>query len=134
MPTKISGAATIEAWDEKPYLEMEDGKKLSRANIRLRYAGDLDGESTSESLMCYAADDAASYAGYEHFVGRIGDRQGSFVIQEVGTYDGSEARSDGEVVPGSGTGDFVGLQGRFTSVSTHDDYPNKPYTLEYELG
>lgn len=133
MPT-VSGTAAIESWDEKPYLEIEDGKKLSQASIRHRYEGDLDGESTSETLMCYTAEAAASYAGYEHFVGRIGDREGSFVVRSVGTYDGSEARSDGEVVPGSGTGDFVGLQGRYTSVSTHDDYPNQPYTFEYELG
>jgi hypothetical protein len=83
--------------------------------------------------MCYAADDAATYMGYEHFIGRIGQRTGSFVIQSTGTYDGKESRSEGDIVAGSGTGDFAGIRGRHTSVSTHSDYPNKPFTFEYDV-
>lgn len=133
MSTQISGAAAIETWDERTYREIDDGGKLTQATIRLKYTGDLEGESTSETLMCYAADDAATYMGFEHFTGRIGTRAGSFVIRETGTYDGTRARSEGEIVEGSGTGDFVGLRGRHRSVSTHADYPNKPFTLEYDL-
>ena len=133
MSTRISGAAAIEAWDEKPYRQIDDRRKLTQASIRLRYSGDLEGESTSETLMCYAADDAATFMGFEHFTGRIGERSGTFVIRETGTYDGTEARSEGEIVEGSGTGDFAGLRGRHSSVSTHADYPNKPFTLEYDL-
>jgi hypothetical protein len=133
MSTQISGAAAIETWDERTYREIDDGRKLTQATIRLQYTGDLEGESTSETLMCYAADDAATYMGFEHFTGRIGKRSGSFVIRETGTYDGTRARSEGEIVEGSGTGDFVGLRGRHSSVSTHADYPNKPFTLEYDL-
>lgn len=134
MSTQITGAAAIEAWDEQPYLEIDEGRKLTQASVRLKYAGDLDGESTSETLMCYAADDAATYMGFEHVTGRIGERSGTFVIRETGTFDGTEARSEGEIVEGSGTGDFVGLRGRHSSVSTHADYPNKPFTLEYDFG
>ena len=133
MTTHTSGAGAIESWDENPYLEIDDHRKLTQASIRLKYNGDWEGESTSETLMCYAADDATSYVGLEHFVGRIGERSGSFVIQSTGTYDGIQARSEGDVVPGSGTGDFAGIRGRHTSVSTHDDYPNKPFTFEYDL-
>lgn len=133
MTTHTSGAAEIAAWDEKPYQEIDDTRKLTQATIRLTYHGDWEGESTTESLMCYVADDDATYIGFEHFVGRIGDRSGSFVIRSSGRYDGTAARSEGEVVPGSGTGDFAGLRGRHASVSTHDDYPNKPFTFDYEL-
>ena len=134
MSEQIKGAAAIAAWDEEPYLQIDDGRKLTQARIRLTYTGDLEGESTSESLMCYTADDAATYMGFEHVTGRIGQRSGSFIIRETGTFDGTEARSEGEIVEGSGTGDFEGLRGRHSSVSTHADYPNKPFTLEYEFG
>ena len=133
MSIVTSGAGAIESWDEKPYLQIDDTRKLTQASIRLKYSGDWEGESTSETLMCYAADDAVTFMGYEHFTGRIGDRSGSFVIQSTGTYDGAEARSEGEVVAGSGTGDFAGIRGRHTSVSTHADYPNKPFTFEYDI-
>ena len=133
MSIHTSGTGAIETWDEKPYLQIDDQRKMTQASIRLKYSGDWQGESTSETLMCYAADDAVSFAGFEHFVGRIGDRSGSFVIQSTGVYDGTEARSEGEVVPGSGTGDFAGVRGRHTSVSTHGDYPNKPYTFDFDV-
>lgn len=133
MSIQTSGTGAIEAWDEKPYLQIDDQRKMTQASVRLKYSGDWEGESTSETLMCYAADDAVSYAGFEHFVGRIGERSGSFVIQSTGTYDGTEARSEGQVVPGSGTGDFAGIHGRHTSVSTHGDYPNKPFTFDFDI-
>ena len=133
MSTHTSGTGAIEAWDEKPYLQIDDQRKMTQASVRLKYSGDWEGESTSETLMCYAADDAVSYAGFEHFVGRIGDRSGSFVIQSTGTFDGTEARSEGQVVPGSGTDGFAGIRGHHTSVSTHSDYPNKPYTFDFDI-
>jgi Protein of unknown function (DUF3224) len=133
MSIQTSGTGAIEAWDEAPFLEIDDTRKMTRASIRYKFSGDWEGEATAESLMCYSADDAASYVGFEHFVGRIGERSGSFVVQISGTYDGTEARSEGEVVPGSGTGDFVGIRGRHTSVSTHDDYPNRPFTFEFDV-
>ena len=133
MSIHTSGTGAIETWDEKPYLQIDDQRKMTQASIRLKYSGEWEGESTSETLMCYAADDAVSFAGFEHFVGRIGDRSGSFVIQSTGTYDGTEARSEGQVVAGSGTGDFAGVRGRHTSVSTHGDYPNKPFTFDFDV-
>ena len=133
MSIQTSGTGAIEAWDEAPFLEIDDARKMTRASIRYKYSGDWEGEATAESLMCYSADDAATYVGYEHFVGRIGERSGSFVVQIAGTYDGTEARSEGEVVPGSGTGDFAGIRGRHSSVSTHGDYPNRPFTFEFDV-
>jgi hypothetical protein len=133
MTIHTSGAGAIESWDEQPILEIDDARKLTRATVRYKYSGDWEGEATAESLMCYAADDAATYVGYEHFVGRIGERSGGFVVQISGTYDGTEARSAGEVVAGSGTGDFAGIRGRHSSVSTHQDYPNRPFEFEFDV-
>ena len=133
MRTQISGKAAIAAWDEKPYVEIDEHRKLTQASIRLRYSGDIEGESRTETLMCYAADDDVTFTGFEHFVGRIGDREGSFVVYATGSYDGTTARSEGEIVAGSGTGGLAGLRGRQVSESTHGDYPNQPYTLEYDF-
>ena len=37
------------------------------------------------------------------------------------------------IVAGSSTDELTGIQGTAQSVSTHDDYPNMPLTLEYSF-
>jgi Protein of unknown function (DUF3224) len=133
MSPRMTGKYEIKSWDEKPYFEGENGAKLTRASITESIAGDFEGNTSTESLMCYSEDGAASYVSLMRFVGRIGDRSGSFVEQSTGTYDGTQASSTSVVVPGSGTDGFKGMTGRGSSVSTHDDYPFRPFTLDYEF-
>lgn len=131
---EVTGTYEIKSWDENPYAEEEDGGKLTRATITERVqVGELEGDAVTETLMCYTADGTASYAGFMRFVGRIGDRSGSFVEQSTGIYDGTQAKSTSVVVPGSGTGDLKGLRGEGTSESTSQDYPNRPFTLNYRF-
>jgi hypothetical protein len=132
MSTRVVGKYEIKSWDEKPYVEIEGGGKLTRTAVTESIAADdIEGETSSESLMCYAEDGTASYVGQLRFVGRVGDRSGSFVEQTTGSYDGKQAKSTSFVVPGSGTGDLRGMRGEGSSVSTHDDYPFRPFTLDY---
>src|SRR5919108_6125928 len=102
----------IEEWDEKPYAEMEDGRKLTQASVRQALSGGIEGEGEVEWLMCYRADQTADFVGLESIVGRIGDRSGSFVaLHSAGSFDGTVARGELSVVPGSGTGELQGLRG-----------------------
>ncbi len=124
----------IETWDEKPYRQLADGGKLTRADIVL--SGPADGlmSATSEGLMFYRADGTSSYVTVMHITGTLDGRQGSFVLQGHGSYDGTTARGQSHVVAGSGTGELAGLSGTAESVSTHDDYPFMPLTLKYDCG
>jgi Protein of unknown function (DUF3224) len=124
----------ITSWDEKPYRELPDGQKFTRADVALTgSAGDL-ASASFESLMFYRADGTASYVTLMHVTGTLGGRSGSFVLQGEGTFDGKAARGESRVVPGSGTDGFAGITGTAESVSTHDDYPFMPLTLRYSLG
>ena len=91
----------------------------------------IEARATWDALMYYAADGTSSYVGLMHVEGRLGDRSGSFVMEGTGAYDGKEARGESTVV--AATGDLGGLRGTGLSVSTHDDYPYMPLTLDYEL-
>lgn len=124
----------IESWDEKPYRELGDGGKLTRADVRL--SGPADGltSATFAALMFYRADGTSSYVTLMHVTGTLDGRAGSFVLQGHGTYDGKTARGQSQVVEGSGTGELAGLSGTGESVSTHDDYPFMPLTLRYGIG
>ena len=55
------------------------------------------------------------------------------MLQGAGSFDGTTAAGTMSVVEGSGTGELGGITGSATSSSTHEDYPNMPLTLSYDL-
>ena len=123
----------IKAWDEKPYRELDDGTRFSRADVTLRGPEDGLTSGTSESLLFYRADGTSSFVTVMHLTGTVGGRSGGFVLQGQGTYDGTTARVETRVVEGSGTGGLAGLRGTAESVSTHADYPYMPLSLRYDI-
>jgi hypothetical protein len=134
MTKRIETKLKIESWDEKPYRELADGSKFTRADVVL--GGSTDGFESGrfEALMYYRPDGTTTYVTLMQLTGTLDGRSGSFVLQGDGTFDGTTARSETRVVAGSATGDLAGLTGTATSESTHADYPNMPLTLEYDLG
>jgi uncharacterized protein DUF3224 len=135
MTTHLETRLKIDSWDEKPYRELEDGRKFTRANVALSVAEDgIEARATWDALLYYAADGTSSYVGLMHVEGRLGDRSGSFLMEGTGAYDGTQASGESTVVPGTATGELQGLRGTSRSVSTHADYPFMPLTLDYEVG
>jgi len=124
----------IESWDEKPYRELSDGGKLTRADVLLSGPGDGLTSATFEALMFYRADGTSDYVTVMHITGTLDGRPGSFVLQGHGAFDGTTARGQSRIVEGSGTGELAGLSGTAESVSTHEDYPFMPLTLKYDIG
>jgi hypothetical protein len=124
----------IKSWDEKPVRELSDGRKVTRAAVVL--AGDPDGlvDGFFEAVMYYRPDGTSSYVSLMHLEGTLDGRSGGFVLQGLGTYDGTQARGESFIVSGSGTGDLARITGSSLSVSTHEDYPHMPLTLTYDLG
>ena len=106
-----TGSFEVKSWDEKPYSEIADQPKLTRADVVYGYHGDLEGEGTITYLMCYSSNNIAYFIGYEQLTGRLGDRSGSFVLQHNGTFEAGAVKDALTVVPGSATGDLSGLRG-----------------------
>jgi hypothetical protein len=123
----------IESWDEKPYREPSDGTKFTRAEVALTGPDDGLESGSFDSLMFYRADGTSAYVTLMYLTGMVDGRHGSFALSGRGTYDGTTARVESEVVPGSGTGELTGITGHAQSVSTHADYPFMPLTLSYEI-
>ncbi|MFB9237408.1 DUF3224 domain-containing protein [Plantactinospora siamensis] len=129
---KLDTKLKIESWDEQPYRELPDGSRFTRAEVTLSGTDDAVTAATFEGLMFYRPDGTSSYATLMRIEATLDGRAGTFVLRGTGTYDGTTARGDSEVVPGSATGDLAGLTGAATSASTQADYPHMPLTLEYE--
>jgi hypothetical protein len=132
MAEHVEGTFEVTSWTEDPAGGLEDAAKVTRATIGQRFAGSVDAETVADMVMTYRDDGTADYVGFHRVVGRIGDQNGSFVLQAIGTYDGDEARATMSVVPGSGTGDLAGLRGTGSSVAPPGS--SGTYTLDFELG
>jgi hypothetical protein len=118
MAERLTGIFKIEGWDESAYSEEQDGRKLTQASVKQSFSGDIEGEGSVEWLMCYRPDQTAEFVGLQRIDGLLGGRSGSFVLlQTDGSFDGTEAKGQLSVVPGSGTGELSGLrgQGRFSA-------------------
>lgn len=121
----------ITKWEEKPWNEGGDSMKLTRATVNKTLTGDIEGQGHVEYLMMYRADGSASFVGLELVIGRIGGKQGSFVLQRTGVFEAGQAKESYAVVAGSGTGELQGLRGEGSSAVGHG--MEHPFTLSYEL-
>lgn len=132
MTKTINLALEITTWDEKPYREDGD-RAFKRAEVTL---GSVDGgpSGSFESLLFYRPDGTSSYVSLLELTGTFDGRTGRFVLRGQGGFDGRTAEGTMTVVEGSGTGELEGITGSATSSSTHEDYPNMPLTLSYDLG
>ena len=77
MTAHAEGTFTVKSWDENTYEELEGNAKLTKARMVFSYAGDLEAEGTSDTLMCYLDDGTAVYTGLDLMTGQLGGRSGS---------------------------------------------------------
>lgn len=121
----------LKQWDEKPYDEVDGAPKLTRATVLYGFDGELSGEGRLEYLMTYLSDGSARFVGYQRFVGRVGNRDGTFIFQHGGRFADGIASDTWKVVPGSGTGALSGISGQVEFSSGHQD--RYEIIFEYEV-
>jgi hypothetical protein len=132
MREHAEGTFEVTSWEETPTKELEGALKVSVASIGQRFSGGIEADTVADTVMTYQDDGTADFVGYQRVVGQIGGRKGSFVLQSIGTYDGNEARSEFSVVPGSGTGDLAGIDGK--GAGSAPPGTSGIFQLDYELG
>lgn len=102
----------VESWDENTEVDGDNGAgKLSAATVAQSISGEIDGDGRARWLMCYRADETADFVGLQRIEGKIGGREGAFVLTSNGTFDGKVATGEMVVVEGSGSGDFATIAG-----------------------
>ncbi|MEJ7805586.1 MAG: DUF3224 domain-containing protein [Telluria sp.] len=105
---------------------------VGRMFIDKQYAGDLTG--TGQGEMLSAGDPAAGSAGYvaiEHVSGTLNGRSGSFALQHNGTMHDGASHLAIAIVPGSGTGDLFGIEGKLKLDIVERQHF---YEIDYTLG
>ena len=134
---KVTASFIPATWDEKPYGELPQPMKLTRASIEFAFKGGFDGKGLTEYVMFYKEYDGkdphrsiATYVGLTRYDGTLNGKSGSFVTEDRGTFEGGEAKSVSTILPGSGTGDLKTISGIATSTSTQK---TSEFVLEYNL-
>ena len=114
----VDGDFELTSWDENPAQDLEGTVKVATARIAQRITGGIQAETVADMVMTYRPDGTAEYVGHHRVLRRLRGRSGSFVLRANGTFDGTEARTEFEVIPGSGTGELAGIAG--SAAAGHD--------------
>ena len=101
---------TVHASEAQPY-DQTQSPALMEIRLSETFAGDLEGESPVRALQVLRDDRSASMVSVQRFCGKLGGRQGTFVLQGSEIVEHGRIKATWFVVPGSGTGELAGLRG-----------------------
>ena len=108
--TRAKAKITVQNSEAKPY-----DQTVSPALVEIRlietFTGDIDGESPVRALQVLRDDRSACLVSAQRFSGKLGGRQGTFVLQGSETVENGKIKATWFVIPGSGTSDLSGLRG-----------------------
>lgn len=85
---------------------------LMEIRLNEKFTGDIEGEATVRALQVQRSDRSANLVSLQRFRGKLGGRQGTFVLQGSETVENGKIKATWFVVPGSGTGALSGLRGK----------------------
>lgn len=108
--THAEAKITVHSSEARPYDEGA-GPTLMEIHLSETFVGDIDGESPVRALQVQGVDKSASLVSVQRFSGKLGGRQGTFVLQGSEIVEQGKIKAKWFFVPGSGTGDLSGLRG-----------------------
>lgn len=79
-PTNATAKVTVENSEAKPY-DQTAGPALMEIRLSEKFTGDIDGESPVRVLQVLRDDHSASLVSVQRFRGKLGGREGTFVLQ-----------------------------------------------------
>jgi hypothetical protein len=101
---------TVRSSEAQPY-DQTASPALMEIRINETFTGDIDGESPVRALQVLRENKSANLVSLQRFRGKLGGRQGTFVLQGSEVVENGKIKATWFVVPGSGTGDLSGLRG-----------------------
>jgi hypothetical protein len=108
--TRAKAKVRVQSSEAKPY-DQTAGPALMEIHLTETFTGDIDGESPVRAFQVLRDDKSASQVSVQRFRGKLGGRQGTFVLQGQEIVENGKIKATWFVVPGSGTGELSGLRG-----------------------
>lgn len=126
---KATGEFQVDLKPLAPYAEGKEG--IGRMSIDKTFTGDLEGSSKGEMLSAMTpVKGSAGYVAIERVEGTLAGKSGTFDLMHFATMAAGGQRQIIEVVPGSGTGELVGLSGALQIIIEDGKHA---YEFEYDL-
>ncbi|MFC1419922.1 DUF3224 domain-containing protein [Streptacidiphilus cavernicola] len=125
MSKRVTSAFSIDKWEGKP--ADWHGAQLQRTEAAKTFTGDLAGTSALEAVMLGVGENVSAYVAVERMEVEFDGLKGSFCLLHAATANGDENEMKLTIIPGSGTGDLVGLTGTAVVLPGHE------FALEYDL-
>jgi hypothetical protein len=107
-PTRLRARAKIAVQSSEAETE---SPALVEVHLTETFVGDIEGESPVRALQILRDDMSASIVSVQRFRGKLGGRQGTFVLQGSEIVENGKVNARWFVVPGSGTGELSRLRG-----------------------
>ena len=134
---KLSGTYSVSKWEESPIRPDVDGMRATRVSAEFDFAGEIEGTAHVEYLMFYTVfdeknmhDSQAKYVGQIKIIGTAKGKSGSFALKDSGSFENGLARSEVEIITGSGTDEFNSISGLGSYLS---DSSGSRWELELEF-
>ncbi len=134
---KAKGTYAVKKWEENLYEQISSEMKMTKATVEYEISGQINGKAFVEYLMFYKYFDAndqhkssAIYIGLIRFIGNVQGKEGSFVIEDHGTFENGAASSTLQIIAGSGMGELEGIKGTGRYSATQD---GAQIELDYNL-
>jgi hypothetical protein len=108
--TRANAKVIVQNSETKSY-DHTTSPTLTELRLNETFTGDLDGESPVRALQVIREDRSASQVSMQRFHGKLGGREGTFVLQGTEIVENGKIKATWFVVPGSGTGELTGLRG-----------------------
>ncbi len=132
MKKTISGTYKTTHWQEQEYSRIEGGARLTVAEKELKFEGGIQAKGTLRYSIVHLSAGSNRSTGHLCITGRLGEREGSFVVEDDGIGKADEANGTWKIVASSAAGDLVGLKGE-GSWKWEPGNENVTYTLSYEI-
>ena len=124
---KAAGTYGVKKWEENVYEQISSDMKMTKASVEYTMSGEFNGKAVVEYLMFYKyynANDphksSAVYIGIMRFTGSVSGKEGSFAIEDHGTFENGIASSTLQIIAGSGMGELKNIQGTGRYSADHD--------------
>jgi hypothetical protein len=124
MAMEARSKLTIMFWDEVTSQEINLTQRITRTDVTFKVEGDLNGIARVNWNMYYnyfneqhRESSIASYLGLIRFEGNVQGRNGSFVMEDEGTFINGSAESILSIVEFSGLDELMNISGTGKFVS-----------------
>lgn len=108
--TLAKAKIAVQKSEAEPY-DQTVSPELAELRLTETFTGDIEGESPVRAFQVLRTDKSASQVSIQRFRGKLAGRQGTFVLQGSEIVENGKIKATWFVVPGSATGELVGLRG-----------------------